>query len=140
MARAPLAEVTVFLLDADTALYAIRRHPDVIARMAEVGSGALRLSALVHSQLVQGLDGRYDRQGEQALIDALIESVPVVPYDVDASLAYGRIVSAIGFNRRDAVDRMIAAHAISLDATLVTNNAKDFAGMLGLRLANWAVQ
>ena len=41
-------------------------------------------------------------------------------------------------SRRDTADRMIAAHAISLDATLVTNNVKDFTAIPGLRLANWA--
>lgn len=60
------------------------------------------------------------------------------PYDFDASLTYRRIVAAISFSRRDIVDRMIAAHAISLNATLVTNNMTDFVGIPCLNLANWA--
>jgi tRNA(fMet)-specific endonuclease VapC len=39
--------------------------------------------------------------------------------------------------RRDALDRLIAAHALALDATLVTNNEADFAGYPGLRVDNW---
>jgi tRNA(fMet)-specific endonuclease VapC len=40
-------------------------------------------------------------------------------------------------SRRDAHDRLIAAHAISLDLTLVTNNMADFAAYPGLTLENW---
>lgn len=62
----------------------------------------------------------------------------VAPYDGAASTTYGRIIAAVGFSRRDTVDRMIAAHAISLGATLVTNNGRDFADLPDLQLANWA--
>lgn len=44
----------------------------------------------------------------------------------------------IDLTRRNALDRLIAAHAIRLDATLVTNNESDFAGFPGLRIENWA--
>ncbi|EQD24830.1 MAG: hypothetical protein D084_Lepto4C00331G0001 [Leptospirillum sp. Group IV 'UBA BS'] len=38
---------------------------------------------------------------------------------------------------RDALDKLIAAHAIALDVILVTNNVTDFAGYPGLRMENW---
>ena len=41
--------------------------------------------------------------------------------------------------KRDALDKLIAAHAIALDATLVTNNEADFAGYPGLRVENWVI-
>lgn len=40
--------------------------------------------------------------------------------------------------RRGAVDRLIAAHAIGLDVTLVTNDLRDFRDIPGLRAENWA--
>jgi len=47
------------------------------------------------------------------------------------------MVEGKGFSSCHALDRMIAAHAINLDATLVTNNSADFAEIDGLRLENW---
>jgi tRNA(fMet)-specific endonuclease VapC len=41
--------------------------------------------------------------------------------------------------RRDAFDRLIAAHAVAVGATLVTNNVADFQDYPGLRVENWAV-
>jgi tRNA(fMet)-specific endonuclease VapC len=39
--------------------------------------------------------------------------------------------------RRDALDKLIAAHALALDVTLVTNNPRDFVPYAGLRIENW---
>jgi tRNA(fMet)-specific endonuclease VapC len=39
--------------------------------------------------------------------------------------------------RRASYDRLIAAHALSLDLTLITNNEGDFADVPGLRVENW---
>jgi hypothetical protein len=39
--------------------------------------------------------------------------------------------------RRDALDKLIAAHALALDLTLVTNNPRDFADYAALRIENW---
>lgn len=130
--------MTLYLLDADIALYAIRRHPNISAKLAQAGSNAVRISALVHSQLMQGVASQPDPLVEQKAVDAFVVVFGILPYDLAASTAYGRIVAAVGFSRRDTADRMIAAHAISLDATLVTNNVKDFTAIPGLRLANWA--
>lgn len=130
--------MTLFLLDADIALYAIRRHPSVSASLAATDPATIRLSALVHSQLSQGIYGQPAPDAELKLIDAFVVIFGVIPYDLAASNVYRGIIAAIGFSRRDVTDRMIAAHAISLDATLVTNNSKVFTGIPGLRLANWA--
>ncbi|PPB80374.1 hypothetical protein B0O95_13312, partial [Mycetohabitans endofungorum] len=39
--------------------------------------------------------------------------------------------------KKDALDKLIAAHAIALDVILVTNNERDFANYPGIRLENW---
>ena len=51
--------------------------------------------------------------------------------------AYGPVRVASRDRRRDALDRLIAAHALALDVTLVTNNVADFAGYPALRVENW---
>ena len=123
-----------YMLDTDVALYTIARHPGLRERLRR-SHGALSISALVHSQLVQGLASRPLTSSTVARFVAL---VPVVAYDHAASDAYGQIVATRGFSRRRILDRMIAAHAISQGAVLVTNNVRDFAEIPGLSVENWA--
>jgi tRNA(fMet)-specific endonuclease VapC len=63
----------------------------------------------------------------------------VLPLDDSAREAYGSLRT--GLERRGEVigahDMLIAAHAIALDATLVTNNEKEFKRVKGLRIENW---
>ena len=67
--------------------------------------------------------------------------MPVVPFDGPAALAYGPVRLATRnlnlHNARDALIKLIAAHALVLDVTLVTNNLADFVGHSGLRIENW---
>jgi tRNA(fMet)-specific endonuclease VapC len=52
-------------------------------------------------------------------------------------LEYGVLGAAVRDRQRDALDRLIAAHARSLALTLVTNNEADFKDYPGLRVENW---
>lgn len=130
--------MTRYLLDTDVAVFAMRRNARVIARLATERAGDVVTSALVYSQLLQGIDLQPSPNIERALVANLIMTIVVLPYDQPATEMYGSIVQRKGYNRRHAFDRMIAAHAISLDATLVTNNTADFADIDGLQLENWS--
>ena len=70
-------------------------------------------------------------------LSALLEDLPVLPFDAAAAVDYGVLRAAIRDRRRDALDRLIAAHAISAGATLVTNNEADFRDYPGLVVENW---
>jgi tRNA(fMet)-specific endonuclease VapC len=54
-----------------------------------------------------------------------------------AAKAYGPVRAATREKKRDQLDKLIAAHAIALDAILVTNNEKDFARYPSLKMENW---
>ena len=56
----------------------------------------------------------------------------VLPFDRDAARAYARLPL-----RRRGFDRLIAAHALAINATLITNNPRDFADIPDLRVENW---
>ena len=68
---------------------------------------------------------------------SLIEDIPVLPFDTDAALAYGPIRLATRENKKDHLDKLIAAHAVALGVTVVTNNEKDFARYPGVAIENW---
>jgi tRNA(fMet)-specific endonuclease VapC len=71
-----------------------------------------------------------------ALAHFLLE-VPVAPFDGPAARVYGAVRWASREHRRDALEKLIAAHALALDVTLVTNNPRDVASYPDLRIENW---
>ena len=70
-------------------------------------------------------------------LDQLLEDIPAEPFDAGAARVYGPIRRATRQKKKDALDKLIAAHAVALDVTLVTNNEADFADYPGLRVENW---
>ena len=71
------------------------------------------------------------------LLDELLETYSVEMFTDADILAYGRIVYNLGHDRRTTLDRLIAAQAITRDATLITRNGKDFRRIDGLKLEEW---
>ena len=68
-----------------------------------------------------------------------IRRIPVLAFDAAAAVSYGVQRAAVRERRRDALDRLIAAHAVGVGATLVTNNEADFKDLPGLVVENWTL-
>jgi tRNA(fMet)-specific endonuclease VapC len=73
----------------------------------------------------------------RALLDRFLESLRVEMFTAADIYAYDQIVYDLGHDRRRTLDRLIAAQAISRDATLITRNGKDFRKIDGLKLIEW---
>ena len=129
-----------YLLDTNICIYLMReRPPEVAARFAGLRVGDVVMSAVTCAELRHGVErctGAQQRSADKAL-GRLIELVPVLPFDARAAESYGRLAAEAPGRRRDALDRLIAAHAISVDATLVTNDERGFRGYPGLKVENW---
>lgn len=128
-----------YLLDTNICIHVMHQHPlRVLAKLEQLYYGDAVISAITLAELRAGLEMRPDTRAhnEQALA-SLLEDLPVVPFDGDAAVSYGVIRAAIRERRRDALDRLIAAHAVSLGLTLVTNNEADFKDYPGLIVENW---
>lgn len=72
------------------------------------------------------------------VIGRLTRLVPPLDFDADAADACATLWQAVRDRHRDALDRLIAAHAVAADCVLVTNKLADFAHYPGLRLDNWS--
>jgi tRNA(fMet)-specific endonuclease VapC len=70
-------------------------------------------------------------------LHAMVASFQWLPFQHDAAAEYGRLITNLGFSRTRILDRMIAAQAIVLDATLVTMHGPDFNDIPGLKLEIW---
>ena len=95
------------------------------------------MSAITYAELAYGVAAAADPQRAQAALADLIEDIPVLPFDTAAGDAYGPIRLATRESKKDHLDKLIAAHAVAADVTLVTNNTRDFARYPGLRVENW---
>jgi tRNA(fMet)-specific endonuclease VapC len=128
-----------FMLDTNICIYLIKHHPPEAAkRFAECYVGEVVISAITLAELEYGVicSGENMAHNRKALT-SLLEDIGVAPFDGIAAHAYGHVRHATNTRKRDALDKLIAAHAIALDITLVTNNKADFAAYPGVKLENW---
>jgi tRNA(fMet)-specific endonuclease VapC len=112
--------------------------PQVQARFAECFVGDVVMSAITLAELEYGVACSGDTQAHnQALLRSLLEDIPAAPFEGLAARIYGPLRAAHKERQKDALDKLIAAHALSLGVTLVTNNEADFREFKGLRIENW---
>ena len=127
-----------FMLDTDTVSYALRGEGRVAARLLEHRPSQLCISSITLAELRFGAEARRSRRLHD-LIGTFIESVEPVAFDERAADQFASVASALA--RRGApigtFDTLMAAHALALDVTLVTNNARHFARVGGLKTQNW---
>jgi tRNA(fMet)-specific endonuclease VapC len=95
------------------------------------------MSAITYAELEYGVAASADPAREQANLTALAEDIRVAPFDAAAGAAYEPIRLATRETKRDHLDKLIAAHAVSLGVTLITYNIGDFAEYPGVRAENW---
>ena len=127
-----------YMLDTNMCIYLMKNQPEEVARrFAQCYVGDVVMSSITYAELVYGVATAADPEREWANLSALIEDIPVVAFDVPAGVAYGPIRMATRENKKDALDKLIAAHAVALGVTIVTNNMKDFAKYPGVMSENW---
>ncbi len=99
-------------------------------RMAAADEGDIVTSAVVYAEVAYG--SVRGKPPPFTHLEAFIEEVPILPFDHLAARAYATLPF-----RRASYDRLIAAHALSLGLTLVTDNEAHFADVPGLKVENW---
>ena len=131
----------MYLLDTNTCIYAIRRRPPVVqARLNAIGPDEVAMSVVVAMELEVGAM----RAAEHGRIYApavrrWLAAFNVLPLGDDAREHFARVKCDL-MNRGQMIgpmDLLIAAHALSLGATLVTNNQREFKRVKGLKIENW---
>lgn len=120
-----------YLIDANCVIYALSDAASpVTRRIAATNAGSLAMSTITFAEVALGT-GRGKPPPPEAL-DALLVAVPLVPFDEAAARAY----AGLPF-RRGRFGRLLAAHALSIGATVITANLADFADVPGLVVEDW---
>ena len=128
-----------YMLDTNICIYLMKHQPpQVRARFAKCYVGDVVISAITLAELEFGVACSGESQAHnQALLEKLREDIEVAPFDMGAARAYGPLRAAHRDRNKDALDKLIASHALALGVTLVTNNEADFRGFGGLAIENW---
>lgn len=109
-------------------------------RVRECSVGDIAISSITHSELQFGVaKSRYLKKNQLAL-QAFLASIVILDYPQSASRYYGHTRAHLEKQGETigALDLLIAAHALSLKTTLVTNNTIEFKRVPQLRIENWA--
>ena len=127
-----------YMLDTDTVRFALRGQGRVAARLLEHRPSQLCISSITLAELRFGAEARRSRSLHR-LISTFAESVEVVAFDQRAADRFATVATSLA--RRGApigsFDTLMAAHAVSLELTFVTNNTQHFGRVVGLKTENW---
>ena len=129
-----------YLLDTNICIYiAKQRPPSVAKRFAKLAAGSVGMSLITFGELRYGAEKSSQRVQTNETLSRLEELIPVITLDDVVGERYGalrahleRAGTPIGNN-----DLWIAAHALSLDVTLISNNTREFERVPKLKLDNW---
>lgn len=133
-----MTTLTRYMLDTNTVSHLLRKHPAVARRVVAAPITSLCISAITQGELLFGLAKRPDATALHAAVREFLRRVDVLPWDAATSEIYGPARSA---NQREGrvlapMDLLIGAHALSVDAVLVTND-RAFAQLPGLAVEDW---
>ena len=128
------------MLDTDTCIYVINQRPQrVFDRFKTHHVGDIGISSIALSELRYGAEKSTDPAKNLSSLEDFITPLEILHYGEEQAEAYGRIRSHLERKGQPigSMDLLIAAHAVSLDLTLVTNNKREFSKVPGLRIETW---
>lgn len=128
-----------YLLDTNICIYLINERPKkVLAHFKRHALGDIGISSITASELAFGVAKSGSLKNRIAL-EAFLLPLQIVEYDADAAMVYGNIRAALEKQGKTIgpLDMLIAAHALSRQLVLVTNNEKEFRRVDQLKVENW---
>ncbi len=130
----------IYMLDANIISYIIKEYDtDLLQKFRDISKKhSIIVSVIVEAELLYGIRKRRSKRLEQE-VKNLLSPFEIMPLDSKVSNEYAQIRASLEQKGTPigANDLFIAAHALSLGATLVTNNSKEFERVDGLRVENW---
>lgn len=131
----------LYLLDTHICIYTIKNKPKSVIHAFETKMpGEVAISAITQAELEFGVANSAHVEKNHKALQNFLLSLVIIPFDDMAAHHYGRIRAELKKSGSliGPLDLLIAAHASSLGATLVTNNTAEFSRVNHLRVENWA--
>jgi len=129
------------LLDTNICIYLIKQKPPkVLARFQTLALSDIGISSITVGELEYGVCKSQQQEKNRSALMQFLIPLEIVEFDQAAAIVYGAIRSDLESRGLviGAMDMLIAAHALSLGVTLVSNNVREFSRISNLSLENWA--
>ena len=129
----------MILLDTNTCIYIINnRPPNVLERFRKYKAGEVGISSIAASELAYGVAKSGSVKNRTAL-EMFLAPLQILPFDSQCLWFYADLRASLEKQGLSIgpMDTLIAAQALSIDGTLVTNNIKEFVRVPKLKLENW---
>jgi tRNA(fMet)-specific endonuclease VapC len=132
-----------YLLDTNICIYIAKQKPiSVLQKFEQLSVGQVSMSTITYGELFFGIQKSHHPKKALLILEELTSLIPPLPIPTDTGKYYGELRNRlekqgkpIGNN-----DLWIAAHALALDLTLVTNNVKEFSRIKHLKVENWVAE
>jgi len=129
-----------YLLDTNTCIYILKKRPqEVFDKFRTLNPENIGISSITAAELSFGVNKSSSPEKNQKAIDDFLTPLQILDFDQGAAKHYGLIRANLEKNGTPIgpLDTLIAAHAKSLNAVLITNNLKEFIRVEGLVTENW---
>lgn len=122
-----------YLIDSDCAVYAMTAQFEPLRmRLEQFEPGTIALSTISLAEIFLG--SKLGKPPPVEVVEEFLMQIPLLAFDEAAARAYAEMPF-----KRARFDRLLAAHALSIGAIVVTNNESDFADVPGLKVENWTL-
>jgi tRNA(fMet)-specific endonuclease VapC len=131
----------MYLLDTNICIYIINEQPaQVLRRLIEAGRESLAISTVTVAELAFGV-AKSTRGESQPKLQNFLAKFPILDWDEAAAWRYGQVRKSLEAKGQRIGERdvLLACQALALNATMVTNNTREFERIEGLKLENWVV-
>jgi tRNA(fMet)-specific endonuclease VapC len=128
------------MLDTNTVSHLVKQHPQIAQHLIGVPVASLCMSAITTGELLYGLAKRPDAVRLWAAVTEFMRRVEVLPWDRLAAERYGILRADLERAGKPlgSLDLLIAAHALSASAVLVTTD-RAFSQIAHLQIEDWTV-
>lgn len=130
----------LYMLDTNICIYLIKKWSDeLLNRMRVFRTGEIGVSVVTVAELQYGVAKSENKKRNHAALQAFLLPLDIADFSFDVTVTYGHLRVELESNGQPIgpLDTMIAAHALSLDVPLVTNNTREFDRVRGLRVEDW---
>jgi tRNA(fMet)-specific endonuclease VapC len=130
-----------YLLDTNICIYIINEKPDrVLRKFEQYPVFDFGISSITHAELQYGIEKSKKKKTNQDALDEFLLPLTILPFHGKKLVTcYGEIRASLESKGRTIgpLDMLIAAHALSLDLTIISNNIKEFSRIPKLKSENW---